>query len=98
MLADVARAPAKREVVPVWRVVFFGRLEERKGIKLFLNAVQVSPEPTLTVAKITYLSNPRTSTPAVHLARAAHIRFFPQCRADERARALGRPKKLQFKP
>lgn len=41
MLADVADAPTAREAVAVWRVVFFGRFEERKGIKLFLQGVQV---------------------------------------------------------
>ena len=41
MIADLDQAPKERVDKPVWRVAFFGRLEERKGIKLFVNAVQV---------------------------------------------------------
>jgi hypothetical protein len=42
MIADLDQAPKERVEKPVWRVAFFGRLEERKGIKLFVDAVQVS--------------------------------------------------------
>ena len=42
MIADLDQAPKERVDKPVWRVAFFGRLEERKGIKLFVDAVQVS--------------------------------------------------------
>ena len=31
----------------MWRVAFFGRLEERKGIKLFVDAVQRLPQAIL---------------------------------------------------
>lgn len=41
MIADLDQAPKERVEKPVWRVAFFGRLEERKGIKLFVDAVQV---------------------------------------------------------
>lgn len=41
MIADLDQAPKERVDKPVWRVAFFGRLEERKGIKLFVDAVQV---------------------------------------------------------
>lgn len=41
MIADLDQAPKERAEKPVWRVAFFGRLEERKGIKLFVDAVQV---------------------------------------------------------
>ncbi|KAK9808906.1 hypothetical protein WJX72_006158 [[Myrmecia] bisecta] len=34
-----APMPTQRLARPVWRVAFFGRLEERKGIKLFMEAV-----------------------------------------------------------
>ena len=39
MIADLDQAPKERVEKPVWRVAFFGRLEERKGIKLFVDAV-----------------------------------------------------------
>ncbi len=42
MIADLDQAPKERVDKPVWRVAFFGRLEERKGIKLFVDAVQVT--------------------------------------------------------
>ena len=42
MIADLDQAPKERVDKPVWRVAFFGRLEERKGIKLFVDAVQVA--------------------------------------------------------
>ena len=45
MIADLDQAPKERVEKPVWRVAFFGRLEERKGIKLFVDAVQVSAQP-----------------------------------------------------
>ena len=41
MIADLDQAPKERVDKPVWRVAFFGRLDERKGIKLFVDAVQV---------------------------------------------------------
>ena len=44
MIADLDQAPKERVEKPVWRVAFFGRLEERKGIKLFVDAVQVSAQ------------------------------------------------------
>ena len=45
MIADLDQAPKERVDKPVWRVAFFGRLEERKGIKLFVDAVQVRAVP-----------------------------------------------------
>ena len=45
MIADLDQAPKERVEKPVWRVAFFGRLEERKGIKLFVDAVQVLTRP-----------------------------------------------------
>ena len=47
MVADVELAPRERESKPVWRVVFFGRLEARKGIKLFVDAVERLPKEIL---------------------------------------------------
>jgi glycosyltransferase involved in cell wall biosynthesis len=43
MIADLDQAPTERAIKPVWRVAFFGRLEERKGIKLFVDAVERLP-------------------------------------------------------
>lgn len=50
MIADLDQAPKERVEKPVWRVAFFGRLEERKGIKLFVDAVQVSLAPVLAAS------------------------------------------------
>ncbi len=50
MIADLDQAPKERVEKPVWRVAFFGRLEERKGIKLFVDAVQVSHYPFPAIA------------------------------------------------
>ncbi|CAL8463815.1 g3349 [Coccomyxa elongata] len=47
MIADLDQAPKERVEKPVWRVAFFGRLEERKGIKLFVDAVQRLPKEIL---------------------------------------------------
>jgi glycosyltransferase involved in cell wall biosynthesis len=47
MIADLDQAPRERVDKPVWRVAFFGRLEERKGIKLFVDAVQVCARPSV---------------------------------------------------
>ena len=50
MIADLDQAPKERVDKPVWRVAFFGRLEERKGIKLFVDAVQVRAHAAMCLA------------------------------------------------
>ena len=56
MIADLDQAPKERVEKPVWRVAFFGRLEERKGIKLFVDAVQVLQRRTCCLALRMFIS------------------------------------------
>ena len=38
-----------RHTIQVWRIAFFGRLEERKGIKLFVQAVNLLQKQSAAV-------------------------------------------------
>lgn len=54
-----------KEIEPLNELVFFGRLEERKGIRLFVEAVELllmadSPHPNLSINKITFLGKDHT--------------------------------------
>ncbi len=44
-----------RQVKPVWQLAFFGRLEERKGLKLFCDALEMLDVSTLPRLKIIFV-------------------------------------------
>lgn len=57
--ADFADPPGSREPVPIHDVVFFGRLEMRKGLKLFCDAIErLEPEQQSVIRRVIFMGKP----------------------------------------
>jgi glycosyltransferase involved in cell wall biosynthesis/predicted O-methyltransferase YrrM len=87
---------APRRSSPVKELVFFGRLEERKGLRLFCNAVQqLAPELERRGIRVTFLGKPVECAgmpSGDYIAkRAAAWRFPVQTLTD-----LGQPEALRY--
>ena len=75
MIADLDQAPKERVDKPVWRVAFFGRLEERKGIKLFVDAVQVRAHAAMCLGSV----ERTVFLPCLHFIRQRIACTLPHC-------------------
>ncbi|KAM0749285.1 hypothetical protein T439DRAFT_315519 [Meredithblackwellia eburnea MCA 4105] len=79
-LSSTSTPGKKEKVSPITELVFFGRLEERKGVRLFISVLEQlyvtnPPEPPLPISQITFLgrdvSDPRTLAGASSLLSQA---------------------------
>ena len=75
MIADSDQAPKERVDKLVWRVAFFGRLDERKGIKLFVDAMQVHAHAAMCLG----LVKRTVFLPCLHFIRQRTAWTLPHC-------------------
>ena len=55
IVPQAATSAEKRQLKPVWQLAFFGRLEERKGLKLFCDAMEMIDISTLPRLEIIFI-------------------------------------------
>ena len=55
IVPQAATSADKRQMKSVWQLAFFGRLEERKGLKLFCDAVEMLDKSSLPRLKIIFI-------------------------------------------
>ena len=99
-----AAARAARDGAPLEEVVFFGRLEPRKGLLLFVDAVDRLVRRGRAPARVTFLGgrSPRIDGPGL-IRRAARqwpveVRTITDAGADEAVAYLARPGRLAVIP
>ena len=100
----VAAARAARDRAPLEEVVFFGRLEPRKGLLLFVDAVDRLARRGRAPARVTFLGgrSPRIDGPGL-IRRAAQqwpveVRTITDAGAGEAVAYLARPGRLAVIP
>ncbi len=99
-----AAARAARDGAPLEEVVFFGRLEPRKGLLLFIDAVDRLVRRGRAPARVTFLGSrsPRIDGPGLirHAARQwpVAVRTITDAGADEAVAYLARPGRLAVTP
>ena len=101
---DAAAGRAARDGAALWEVVFFGRLEPRKGLVLFVDAIERLARRDRAPARVTFLgkASPRIDGPEFIRSAArdwpVEVRTITDFGAEEAVAYLSRPGRLAVLP